>query len=144
MAFFRGDSGLCRWAFISGRISDRDIDAFVQHIESIVATRGAVVLEMAHSVTLPTPVQRQRITTAVQALPAKGLLAGHALATNSVAARGVLTAVNWFVPRTFPEKVFGEPRSAVAWLAELSATIDAQRVLTDVAAAVPGFDRLRW
>lgn len=144
MAFFRGDVGVCHWAFVSGRISDDEIDAFVEHVESIAPTGGAVVLEIAHSITLPTPMQRQRITTAVQALPGKGLLAGHAVATNSVAARGVLTAVNWFVPRNYPEKVFGDPRGAVAWLAECSRGLDAQAVLQQIEDAVPGFRKLRW
>jgi hypothetical protein len=61
-----------------------------------------------------------------------------------MAARGVLTAVNWFVSRTFPERVFSEPRAAVDWLSELSVSVDAQRVLTQLAQGVPGFDRLRW
>jgi hypothetical protein len=144
VALFRGDVGLCHWAFASGRMTDRDIDAFVEHIESIVTVTGTVVLEMAHSITVPTPLQRQKITNAVQGIPGKRLLAGHAVATNSMAARGVLTAVNWFVPRTFPEKVFGDPRSAAAWLAEMSPSIDPGRVLAQVAQAVPGFDALRW
>src|SRR5687767_5574241 len=79
-----------------GDIAQRDVDAFVAHVDSIAhATKpGYVVLDIAHGISMPTPVQRERVTNAVQAATrATRVLTAHALATSSVTARGVLTAI---------------------------------------------------
>jgi len=145
MAFYGGATDSCRWAVVIGKVTDADVERFVEHVRSIgEGGPGTVVLEVAHRITMPTPLQRQRITDAVRALPNKHFIGGHAVATNSAAARGVLTAVNWFVERSFPEKVFADPTSAAAWLAECNPAIDAGALLETIGNGAPPFGALRW
>ena len=145
MAFYGGATERCRWVLVIGKITDADVERFVEHVRGIgEGGPGTVVLELAHRISMPAPLQRQRITDAVRALPNKHFIGGHAIATNSTAARGVLTAVNWFVERSFPEKVFGDPASAAAWLAERNPAVDAGALLETIAREAPPFASLRW
>lgn len=148
MPFYAGEVGqLCRWSVLIGKYSDHDIEGFLANIEAIGAatTPGYVVLDIVHGISMPTPLQRQRVAEAVDAAAKRTrVLTAHALATNSTAARGVLTVVNWFVKRSFEEKVFGAPRDAVAWLRTCSHKVDPEAVLADIARNVPGFGGLRW
>ena len=63
---------------------------------------------------------------------------------SSVTARGVLTAINWFVQRTFEEKVFADPRAALLWLRGFNDKLQPDAVLAEISRAVPAFARLRW
>lgn len=147
MTFYCGFVDDCAWAVLLGEVPEAEIDAFVAHIGEVgqIDSPQRVVLDIAHDISLPTPLQRKKIASAVEgALAAKRLVAGHALATNSVAARGVLTAINWFVPKSFPEKVFSDPRAALEWLRTLNGAVDPTSVLAQIANDVPHFRTLRW
>lgn len=148
MAFYGGEvAGICRWSVTIGKVGDAEIDAFVDNVHAIAdaTSPGYVVLDIVHGISMPTPLQRQRVADAVSAATKKArFLTAHALATNSVAARGVLTAVNWFFQRSFDEKVFGAPGEALGWLATLSHKVDPQAVLSDIARKVPTFSALEW
>lgn len=139
--------GICRWSVTTGKVGDVEIEAFVENVHAIAEATmpGYVVLDIVHGISMPTPLQRQRVAEAVAAATTKTrFLTAHALATNSAAARGVLTAVNWFIQRTFDEKVFGAPRDALGWLATFSERIDIDAVLADITRKVPTFGALRW
>ena len=148
VAFYSGEvDRICRWSVVIGKVSDPDLDGFIANIDAIgeATTPGYVVLDIAHGISMPTPLQRQRVAEAVaSATKRTRVLTAHALATNSATARGVLTAVNWFIKRTFDEKVFPVPRDALEWLATLSQRVDPEAVLSDIARKVPPFGTLRW
>ena len=148
MAFYGGEvDGICRWSVTIGKVGDAEIDGFVGNVHAIAEATlpGYVVLDIVHGISMPTPLQRQRVAEAVASATKKTrFLTAHALATNSAAARGVLTAVNWFIQRSFDEKVFGAPRDAVGWLATFSDKVDPEAVLSDISRKVPTFATLRW
>lgn len=148
MGFVGGEiGGICRWSFLSGRFTDAEVEQFAEHIGALgrVTKPGYVVLDVAHEIALPTPLQRKRIATAVdEATRTTRSVTAHALATNSVTARGVLTAINWFVQRTFEEKVFADPRAALLWLRGFNDKLQPDAVLAEISRAVPAFARLRW
>ncbi len=148
MPFLGGETGgICQWALLTGRLTDDEVDKFAAHISNLRNAKGPgyVVIDLAYRIALPTPLQRQRIATAVDAATrTTHSVAAHALVTNSVTARGVLTAINWFVERTFDEKVFGAPEEALAWLSSFNPKLDARAVLDDIARAAPSFAGMRW
>ncbi|NUP09645.1 MAG: hypothetical protein HOW73_26665 [Polyangiaceae bacterium] len=147
MPYYAGEVGPCSWVVLFESLTEADVEAFAARIEALGNVRDPryVVLDIAHGLGLPTPLQRKRITTAVEsAIANKGTLAGHALATNSIAARGVLTAINWFVERPFEEKIFSNPADALTWLASLNPKVDPVEVLDHIGRAVPHFSKLRW
>jgi hypothetical protein len=141
-----GRVGRCYWSCVVGRIDEETLNAFVRGIERIGESNlgDLVVLDLAHGIDRPKPLHRQRITEAVQKLPNKAHIRGHAVVANSSVARGVLTVVNWFVKPEFPEKVFRMPELALGWLKQHDSTLDPQRVLDDVRLRVPDYEKLRW
>ena len=145
MPFFSGEHGGCAWSLTLGPVVAGDLDQFVAYIARFgrAIRPGYVVLDLVHSIAMPSSLERQRITDALAATPNKELLAGHALVTNSSAARGVLTAINWFVDRPFPERVFAQPAEAARWLATLSPALDSAELLRAVARESP-LRGLRW
>lgn len=146
MGYWSGRVGLCFWTCIQGEIRDADVEAFVRGIQRIGESSlpELVVLDITHDISRPKPLHRKQITDAIQALPNKERIRGHAVVANSSVARGVLTIVNWFVKPVFPEKVFKHPGMALAWLKQHEVTLDPERVLEDVRLHVEGFDSLRW
>jgi hypothetical protein len=134
----------CAWSVLSGRIDDDDVAGFVRHLRGIRPEAGdTVVLDIAHSVSLPNPMQRKQLVDAVGSIDAKRLILGHAVVTNTAVARGVLQVVNWFVTPVFPEKIFRAPGEAVDWLATRAPHLDRDGLLRDLE-RVPGFARLHW
>lgn len=147
MPFVSGEVGPCKWSVIRGTPTTADLAGFVAHIGRLTARKGerVVVLDLAHDITLPTSIQRKIITDAVEALPDKQLVVAHALVTNSAAARGVLTAINWFVKnRPFDERVFSRPGDALSWLAEELPSVEPDVVLQSISDEAPAFSHLRW
>lgn len=146
MSYWSGRVGRCFWSCIQGDITDADVAAFVGGIQRIgeSALPELVVLDITHGINRPNAMHRKRITDAVQVLPNKERIRGHAVVADSSVARGVLTIVNWFVKPVFPERVFENPNAALAWLKEHDATLDEVRVLEDVGETVASFQKLRW
>ena len=103
-----------------------------------------LILDITHDVPMPTAVQRKRITEIIGNAANTRLLAGHALVVNSPVGRGALTAINWVVRPKFDEKVFGNPKDAVAWLVERNPALDGAALLGDLSRAVPELAKLRW
>lgn len=135
----------CSWSVITGSLHDRDINQFVAHIRSIGANgKPTVVIDIAHSVSLPNPLQREQIIDAVGSIEHKHLVLGHAVVTNTAIARGVLQVVNWFVPPKFPERVFRSPGEAIDWLGKQVADLDRDGLLADIERSVRSFGSLRW
>lgn len=129
-----------------GKFSDSDVERFLAHLRDAVAhlEKGDLILDITHDMPMPTAVQRKRITEIIGGAARTDLLAGHALVVNSPVGRGALTAINWVVRPRFDEKIFGDPKHAVAWLAERNPALDAQALLGDLARAVPALASLRW
>jgi hypothetical protein len=145
MTLHTGVFSSCSWSVLTGRIQDEDVAGFVRHIHGIRAKNAdALVIDIAHSVSLPNPMQRKQIVDAVGSIEDKQLILGHAVVTNTAVARGVLQVVNWFVTPVFPEKVFRSPREAAAWLATRAPRFDHDGLLRELERCVPGFERLRW
>lgn len=145
MALHSGVFSSCSWAVLTGRIQDADVAGFVRHIGGIHVQSGdALVIDIAHSVSLPNPMQRKQIVDAVGSIDAKERIVGHAVVTNTAVARGVLQVVNWFVTPVFPEKIFRSPGEAVAWLTTRAPRFDGDGLLRELEQRVPGFAQLRW
>lgn len=146
MSFHCGELPGVSWACVVGEASDETLEAFVAQLERVGrrSLPGHVVLDLMHDVPLPNPLQRQRLTEAVQKVTARGGVGGHALVTNSTIARGVLSAINWFVRPAFPERTFREPKAAVAWLCSLNPKLDGDALLADIERHAPPFRALRW
>jgi hypothetical protein len=147
VTFESGQFGRCKWSLTRGKPTDADVAGFVAYLRQLTADVATpiVVLDLVHGITLPSAMQRKAITREVAALPKKHLVKAHALVTNSAAARGVLTTINWFVVnRPFAEKVFSAPGPALTWLAEELPDIDARAVLDAIGEQVPSFRKLTW
>lgn len=149
VTFFSGAVGLCRWSLTHGRLSADDLAGYLANVNRLADLGGKphVVLDIAHDISLPTPVQRKTIADAVQALPlgSKRLIAGHAVVVNSAIGRGVLTAINWFVSeRPFAERVFASPDKALLWLAERLPETSPGLVLADIGRQAPHFRSFTW
>ena len=144
--FVSGEVGVCRWAFVRGPATDPMVDLFVAHIRGVKPRSDAVLIDIAHDITLPNAVQRTRIAQAVkESISSHGqAIAGHAVVTNSLAARATLTAINWLVTPEFPERVFADVPSALAWLKTLSPRMDVALTEAAVRSAVKDYDRLSW
>ena len=145
MTLHSGVFSSCAWCVLTGRITDDDVAGFVRHIRGIRPERpDALVIDIAHSVSLPNPMQRKQIVDAVGGMESKQLISGHAVVTNTAVARGVLQVVNWFVTPEFPEKIFRAPGEAVQWFATLAPGFDRDGFLSELERRVPGFGQLRW
>lgn len=146
MTFYRGMLGPCRWACVIGEFSDQDVEGFLSHLRDVVEHRvpGQLILDITHDVGMPTAVQRKQIAEIIGRATNLQLVGGHAVVVNSAVVRGTLTAINWVVRPSFEEKVFGNPRDAVAWLAERNPALDGAALLQDIERAVPKLGNLRW
>ncbi len=145
MTIHTGSFGDCSWSVITGRLEDRDIGRFVAHIRAIGRSgKPTTVIDIAHSVSLPNPLQREQIIDAVGSIEHKQLVLGHAVVTNTAVARGVLQVVNWFVPPAFPERVFRSPGEALDWLGRQCPDLDGDGLLADIERTVRSFASLRW
>lgn len=144
--FASGDVGICRWAFFRGASTDAMVEQLVTHIHGSRPREGTVLIDIAYDITFPSALQRTRIAEAVKdALGThRRLISGHAVVTNSAVTRATMTAINWLVRPQFPEQIFSDPASALAWLNQLSPTVDVDATQAAIRAAVPGFDRLAW
>ncbi|MEZ4231044.1 MAG: hypothetical protein R3B89_17850 [Polyangiaceae bacterium] len=132
---------------MTGGFSDVDARDFAEGIRrmgALTRENDIVVLDVCYDIPLPKPMHRKLIADAVESIPDKSHVAGHALVSNSTVAQGVLTAINWFVKPDFPEKVFGDPAAALAWLNAQLPSLSPRRVLDAISRDVPEFDRLRW
>ncbi|MCB9587335.1 MAG: hypothetical protein H6718_18185 [Polyangiaceae bacterium] len=147
MAVYSGQVGACFWTCVMGAFSDDEAGQFAEGIRRLGAltrSQDIVVLDVCYDIPLPKPMHRKLIADAVEAIPDKSHVVGHALVSNSTVAQGVLTAINWFVKPVFPEKVFRDPSSGVAWLSAQLPSLSPRRILDAMAQDVPGFERLRW
>ncbi len=147
MSFASGQVGPCRWSLTRGEPSDADVAAFVAYLGHLTdaITTPIVVLDLVHGITLPNAVQRQAVASAVAGLKRMHLVKAHALVTDSAAARGVLTTINWFVVnRPFAEKIFSATRPALRWLATELEGVDGPAILGDISDREPAFRALAW
>ncbi len=147
MTLYSGRVGVCFWTCVVGAFNDREAEEFaagIHRMGTLTRDEDIVVLDICYDLPLPTPMHRKLIADAVEAIPDKSHVMGHALVSNSSVAQGVLTAINWFVKPVFPEKVFGDPQSGVAWLSAQLPSVSPRRVLETIGQAVPGFERMRW
>ena len=146
MSFHHGVVGPCRWACLIGGFSDDDAEGFLSHLRAAVANleQGHMILDITHDVPMPSATRRKQITEIIGGAQNTHLLAAHALVVNSPVGRGALTAINWVVRPKFDEKIFGNPRDAVAWLVERNPMLDGDALLRDLARSVPGLSELKW
>lgn len=128
-----------------GEFSEADFDAYIDNVRGHSRAVGAtVVFDVSHGIQTPTALQRKALTKAVAAIANKDHIVAHAVVTNSAIARGVLTAVNWFVQPPFLERVFDSPTTAAAWCAAHAPELDPAALVAHIEEHVPGFARLRW
>ncbi len=146
MSFHCGLTGSCRWTCLIGDISIEDQAGFLENLRTTIALAvpGQLILDILHGVSMPNAVQRKQIADVIASAPNLELVAGHAFVSNSSVGRGVLTAINWFLPAKFEEEIFSNPESARVWLMTRDPALDGTSLLRDIARAVPGFDELRW
>lgn len=147
VALYSGRVGTCFWTCAIGAFSDEEADAFaagIHRMGALTRSEDIVVLDICYDIPLPKPMHRKLIADAVESIPDKSHVIGHALVSNSSVAQGVLTAINWFVKPVFPEKVFRDPDAGLAWLSAQLPSVSPRRVTQAIAQEVPGFDRLRW
>lgn len=145
MSIHTGSFGDCAWSVVIGPIAEKELAGFVAHIRKIGREgKPCTVLDIAHSVSLPNPLQREQIIQAVASIEQKHFVRGHAVVTNTAVARGVLQVVNWFVPPQFPERIFRSPGEALDWLSERTPHLDGDGLLSEIERSVQGFASLRW
>ena len=147
VAVYSGQVGACFWTCVIGAFSDEEAEAFAEGIRrlgELTRSQDVVELDICHDIPLPKPMHRKLLADAVAAIPDTSHVVGHALVSNSTVAQGVMTAINWFVKPAFPEKVFRDPRSGLAWLSAQLPSVNPRRVLDAIVQDVPDFERLRW
>lgn len=144
--FQSGEVGLCRWTFLQGAITDAMAQSFAHFIRETRPRDGVIVIDISHSITFPTALQRKWIADAVKETQARFpvTISGHAVVTNSSIARATLTAINWVASPAYPEQVFSDVNSALVWACKTSPQIDEERVRASMREAITGFDALRW
>ncbi len=126
-----GETGLVRWSVAKGPTSAGDIDVFVEHLRTARSHPGLVLLDISQNITAPSSASRRAISDAVLEHVNKGtLLAGHAVVSDSFVARGIMIAVAWLTntPSPWPEQIFSDPATALAWAKELSPGVDVDAV----------------
>lgn len=124
--------------FLTGKtIEDRDYQAYVDHIGRIDAAwagrDGAAVLIVDSGVPPPSSAWRRRIADASARLESRPVFA---LVTSSPLIRGVVTAINWIRPPSYPHAVVATPEEAFAWAEQqLGRPLPLARLLSEVATA---------
>jgi hypothetical protein len=138
--------GDCAYSVVVGPFSEQEYRLYLDHLGAVVNNLhpGVVVLDCLFQIPRPTPLQRQAIGEVVNQARTPELVAGHAVVTSSAAGRGALTAINWVVRKPFPEKVFGKPGDALAWLHERNPRVSPEAVMQELHTRVPGFETLAW
>lgn len=67
----------------------------------------------------------------------------HAMVTESMLIRGVMTALNWIRPKPYLEQAFADVHSAVAWLREDAPDIDEPEILAQLRGRLQTHPELR-
>lgn len=144
--FTSGEVGLCRWTFLQGTVTDAMAESFARFIRETRPREGVVVIDISHGITFPTALQRKCIADAVKETEARfsTTISGHAVVTNSSVARATLTAINWVARPAYPEQVFSDVPSALAWAQRVSPSVDVDATRESMRRAINGFDTLRW
>jgi hypothetical protein len=110
--------GVC-WAYFHGDFSADEFQRYVEKVQASMAqpSFAGAMLTVAHSPKMPSATQRKQLTDLVTTGAAEKLKR-HAIVSDSVVARGVVTAMNWVARKPFEERIFATPEAAIAWLRE--------------------------
>jgi hypothetical protein len=138
--YWCGNVGSAWWFYFTGDSTDELWRAYIEHctrmLESGCARPSLVCI--AHRAETPTSQQRRLIADVIRAEQLRlSSLVGFALVLDSPLHILALRAINWLVKKPFPETVCGSPSSAVLWLLERGAVIDAQAFALALAQHVP-------
>lgn len=132
MAGWRGSHGGVWWVYTNGAMDPQTVRTVVDHVIDFgkTAPEGHVYLTVAWGSEAPPPAARKEMAEALNHYrTAYQKCLGHAFVANSIAMRGALTAVGWFVNRPYQERIFSAPEPAFAWFEMLSPAIDLDAVV---------------
>lgn len=146
MQLERGEHQRCHWHVLIGATTEADWDRYIASLRSTVPLLqpGDVLLDIWHDTGRASPQQRQQFTTWFQQTPEIEHVRAHAVVTNSVISRGLLTAVNWVVRPPFAERAFSTPVEGLMWLQRLRADLDVFQLAQPILAAAPLLATLPW
>jgi hypothetical protein len=138
--YWSGTVGSTWWFYFTGDSTDELWGAYIEHclrmLESGMSKPSLVCI--AHRADSPTSQQRRMIADFIRGEQARlSALVGFALVLDSPLHILALRAINWLVRKPFPETVCGSPTSAVMWLHDHGAAIDAQAFALSLAQHVP-------
>lgn len=138
--YWCGTVGSTWWFYFTGDSTDELWGAYIDHCIRMLDSgmqRPSLVC-IAHRADSPTSQQRRMIADFIRGEQARlSNLVGFALVLDSPLHILALRAINWLVKKPFPETVCGSPTSAVMWLLDRGAVIDAQEFALALAQHVP-------
>src|SRR5262249_48964677 len=101
-----------------GDVDDESLDAWMKRSKEDWSKGRQIVLHVGIHPTVMTAVQRKRVSEFTKENPA-GLaeaVIAAAIVSDSAVVRGLITAINWFAPPPFPQRIFAHRSEAEAWL----------------------------
>jgi hypothetical protein len=138
--YWCGSVGTTWWFYFTGDSTDELWEAYIEHCRKMLESgmvRPSLVC-IAHRADSPTSQQRRLIADFIRSEQVRlSGLAGFALVLDSPLHILALRAINWLVKKPFPETVCGSPSSAVIWLLDHGAAVDAQAFALSLAQHVP-------
>lgn len=145
MPIWIGKSGPVLWSVHLDEVSKTDWAEYVGGVRSQVEAlhaanaRGAL-LTISWESSVPDANQRRLLAETIRDTHS-WRLAVHGFVSDSVLARGALTAVAWLTKKPYEERAFGDALEAMTWIASSVEGVDVRAIVRDIKQGVPG---RRW
>lgn len=139
MTSINGSNDACWWHYTCGAVDEQGWDEYLVHIRNfaVATSHAGLLLTIAYRSPGPNAEQRKKLAALLNEYDSKHIVKAHAFVTDSMVARGALTALGWLTPRPFPERVFKNPPAALAWLHSVEPRCDPDEPWQEITAAVP-------
>jgi hypothetical protein len=127
------------WAYFYADPTRSDWLKYLEHAHDFMhhCDEGAVSIHVIFRSPPIDATQRAEISQIINTTPHARLIAGNAIATDSMFTRGILTTINWIAKKPFDEKIFAHPNDAHAWLTARSSAQVCAEMFRDMLTHVP-------
>jgi hypothetical protein len=121
MGVHYGQVGRCLWSYHSGQTSDEDWAVFIEYYREfnaavIASGELGAAITFTWKAAVPSAKRRKQLADMLSLISNRKVLAGHAMVTDSRAMQVGITALDWIVKKSYPEKVFVSAADALDWL----------------------------
>lgn len=140
MALWQGRVDALFWSVHHATVTADEWDAYLDALRGLLdimsASKRGACLTLAYRVEAPNAARRKSLAAIIEG-PRARWLTRHALYTDSMATRGVLTALDWIVKKPYEERAFGDPLEAIRWICESAPGVSATDLARTITDAVP-------